>query len=54
MMNKLKEGKLGLKRDEKVDTFRLFYEIPETTQDGAVEWMNENMQSILDTWENIV
>lgn len=54
MMNKLKEGKLGLKRDEKIDTFRLFYEIPETTQDGAVEWMNENMQSILDTWENIV
>lgn len=55
MMNKIKEGKLGLKRNEKVDTFRLFYEIPDTeTQDGAVKWMNENMQSILDKWENIL
>jgi len=55
MMDKIKEGKLGLKRDEKVDTFRLFYEIPLTeSQDGAVEWMRENTSSILKTWENIL
>lgn len=55
MINKIKEGKLGLKRSEKVDTFRLFYEIPETeTQDGAVEWMRTNMDSILESWENIL
>jgi len=55
MMQKIKEGKLGLKRDEKVDTFRLFYEIPETeTQDSAVEWMRTNTDSILKSWENIL
>lgn len=52
MINKIKEGKLGLKRDESVDTFRLEYEIPESeTQDGAVEWMRSHMDEILNSWE---
>jgi glycosyltransferase involved in cell wall biosynthesis len=55
MMNKIKEGKLPVKRDEKIDTFRLEYEIPDTeTQDGAVVWMNNHMDEILDKWENIL
>jgi GT2 family glycosyltransferase len=55
MINKIKEGKLPLKRTEEIDTFRLEYEIPEeTSQDGAVDWMKKNMSSILDKWENIL
>jgi glycosyltransferase involved in cell wall biosynthesis len=55
MMNKIKEGKLSLKRDPNVDNFRLFYEIPDTeTQDGAVEWMRKNMNNILKNWEDIL
>lgn len=53
MIQKIKEGKLGLKRNPAIDTFRLEYEIPEdTTQDGAVEWMRKNTDAIIKSWEN--
>lgn len=55
MLKMIDSGKLGLKRDEKVDTFRLDYTIPDKLdQKQAVEWMRDKQNDIIKSWENVL
>lgn len=53
MVNKIKTGKLPIKRDQKLDDqITLKYEIPkDLDQDEAVEWMEENLDEIVEGWK---
>lgn len=53
MLKMLKEGRLPLKRDEKLDGFRLEYEMPENqSQSEASQWIQDHMLEIMNSWEN--
>lgn len=55
MIDMINKGKLPLKRDEKQDTFRLFYEMPkEITKDEAAHWIRDHIKVVTDQWENIL
>lgn len=55
MIDMIEAGKLPIKRDEKQDNFRLFYEMPKNiSQEEAVDWVYENMDKILNKWKNII
>lgn len=54
LIEKIKQGKLDFKRDPKKDNFRLFYEMPEMSQDDATLWIREHQDEIVKSWENVI
>lgn len=55
MMKMIEAGRLPLKRTQELDdTINLTYEMPELGQQDAVEWVRENMDKIVLSWDKIL
>lgn len=55
LINMIRAGKLTAIRDEKMDTFRLEYEIPkEVTDKETTAWIRKHSKEIAKSWENIL